>query len=319
MILFHSNQNGIMAKLHFSHHYDTINYKSKHFMVGGIMDNYQIFISYRRDGGEGLAGRIADRLSSQGYCVFYDVESMRSGTFNTQIFEAIDKCQDVVLILPPNALDRCVNPDDWVRQEILYSISHNKNIIPVMMRNFTFPDVLPPELAAIRYMEGVVASNEYFDAVMEKITSMLKSKQAHKKIVDEILYITKQNNWTHSVQTTPSGSVVINYARINMKNLPKLNLCIFVLDESWITIIGRRIRKVTDADFPKVYELLCKINFYSAFAKFYIATYDDGDYIEANYVVYHDIANQAGVCIKMLDEIARAVDKYYPDILEALG
>jgi len=283
------------------------------------MENYQIFISYRRDGGEGLAGRIADRLSSQGYCVFYDVESMRSGTFNTQLFEAIDKCQDVLLILPPNALDRCTNPDDWVRQEILYSISHNKNIIPVMMRNFTFPNVLPPELAAIRYMEGVVASNEYFDAVMQKIVSMLISKQVHKKIVDEILYISKQNNWPHSVQTTPSGSVVINYSSINMKNLPKLNLCIFVLDERWITIIGRKIKGITEADFPKVYELLYRINSKSAFVKFSISTYDDAMYIEANYVVYPDIANQAGVCIKMIDEITNAVDRYYPDIMETLG
>lgn len=283
------------------------------------MENYQIFISYRRDGGEGLAGRIADRLSSQGYCVFYDVESMRSGTFNTQLFEAIDKCQDVLLILPPNALDRCANPDDWVRQEILYSISHNKNIIPVMMRNFTFPNVLPPELSAIRYMEGVVASNEYFDAVMQKIVSMLISKQGHKKIVDEILYISKQNNWTHSVQTTPSGSVVINYSSINMKNLPNLNLCIFVLDERWITIIGRKIKEITEADFPKVYELLYRINSKSAFVKFSISTYDDAMYIEANYVVYPGIANQAGVCIKMIDEITNAVDRYYPDIMETLG
>lgn len=282
------------------------------------MDNYQIFISYRRDGGEGLAGRIADRLSSQGYCVFYDVESMRSGTFNTQIFEAIDKCQDVLLILPPNALDRCANADDWVRQEILYSISHNKNIIPVMMRNFTFPDVLPPELAAIRYMEGVAASSEYFDAVMQKIISMLKSKQAHKKIVDEILYITKQYGWNHDVQTTPSGSVVINYSSVNMKNLPKLNLCIFVMDERWITIIGRRIKKVAEADFPKVYQLLHKINLKSAFAKFHITTYDDGSFIEADYVLYPDIANQAGICIKMIDEITNAVDHCYPDIIDAL-
>lgn len=65
------------------------------------MENYQVFISYRRDGGESLTGRIADRLSSLGYCVFYDVESIRSGTFNAQIFEAIDNCQDVLLILPP--------------------------------------------------------------------------------------------------------------------------------------------------------------------------------------------------------------------------
>ncbi|MBQ2750106.1 MAG: toll/interleukin-1 receptor domain-containing protein [Clostridia bacterium] len=42
------------------------------------MKKYQIFISYRRDGGADLAGRISDRLTALGYSVFLDVESMRS-------------------------------------------------------------------------------------------------------------------------------------------------------------------------------------------------------------------------------------------------
>ena len=48
-------------------------------------NNYNIFISYRRDGGDALAGRLADRFTTLGYKVFYDVEkdncytSCRSG------------------------------------------------------------------------------------------------------------------------------------------------------------------------------------------------------------------------------------------------
>lgn len=139
------------------------------------MNQYQIFISYRRDGGDALAGRLADRFNALGYNVFYDVESMRSGTFNTQILDAIAQCDDVLLVLPPNSLDRCANADDWVRQELAFALKHNKNIIPIMMRGFEFPKKLPVDIDIIRNMEGVTASNEYFDAVIQRIQSLLSS------------------------------------------------------------------------------------------------------------------------------------------------
>jgi len=124
------------------------------------MEKYQIFISYRRDGGDTLAGRLADRFSALGYKVFYDVESLRSGTFNKQILDALAQCNDVLLVLPPNALDRCVNDDDWVRQELAFALKCKKNIIPIMMRGFEFPNNLPLDIENVKNMEGVTASNE---------------------------------------------------------------------------------------------------------------------------------------------------------------
>lgn len=40
---------------------------------------YDVFISYRRDGGESTAKILRDKLSELGYQVFFDVESLRSG------------------------------------------------------------------------------------------------------------------------------------------------------------------------------------------------------------------------------------------------
>ncbi len=139
------------------------------------MNDYQIFISYRRDGGEFLAGRIADQFTSFGYKVFYDIESMRSGAFNTQILDAIDMCEDMILVLPQNGLDRCINEDDWVRQELAFALKHNKNIIPVMMQGFEFPQNLPDDIKDVRFMQGVSASSEFFDASMKRIRGLLKS------------------------------------------------------------------------------------------------------------------------------------------------
>ena len=85
-----------------------------------------------------LAGRLHERFTRMGYRVFYDIESLRSGDFNTKLLEVIEECEDMLLVLPPGGLDRCVNEDDWVRQEVVHALKHQKNIIPVMMRNFTF-------------------------------------------------------------------------------------------------------------------------------------------------------------------------------------
>ena len=46
---------------------------------------YDIFISYRRDGGESTAKILRDKLTELGYSVFFDVESLRSGDFNKKL------------------------------------------------------------------------------------------------------------------------------------------------------------------------------------------------------------------------------------------
>ena len=134
---------------------------------------YQIFISYRRDGGEDLARLLEYKLTERGFKVFFDVESLRSGAFNEALFTRIAECTDVLVVLPPHALDRCVDPDDWVRLEIARAIKLEKNVIPIMMRNFTFPDTLSEDIDCLRYMNGISASNEYFDATIEKLVSKL--------------------------------------------------------------------------------------------------------------------------------------------------
>jgi len=137
---------------------------------------YQIFISYRRDGGEDLARLLEYKLTERGFKVFFDVESLRSGAFNKALFEKIAECIDVLVVLPPHGLDRCINPNDWVRLEIARALELKKNVIPIMMRNFSFPDTLPEDIDNLRNMQAIVANNEYFDALLEKLVSYLHSK-----------------------------------------------------------------------------------------------------------------------------------------------
>lgn len=140
------------------------------------MESCQIFISYRRDGGADISGRIKDRLELLGYKVFYDITSMNSGTFDKQIIHAISSCADFLLILSPTALDRCDNENDWIRRELSLAIEMNKNIIPIIADGFEFPHNLPKEIDAVRLYEGVNVPSEYFDAAFDKMLQYLQSQ-----------------------------------------------------------------------------------------------------------------------------------------------
>ena len=137
---------------------------------------YDIFISYRRDGGEYTAKILRDQLEQMGYRVFFDVESLRSGDFNTKLYSVIDECKDFLLVLSPKALDRCVNQDDWVRCEIEHALQKEKNIIPVMLRGFSFPQTLPDSIEPLRYKNGLEANTQFFDAFMKMLQKFLISK-----------------------------------------------------------------------------------------------------------------------------------------------
>ena len=135
---------------------------------------YDVFISYRRDGGEFLALHMQQLLTERGYTSFYDIHTMQPGRFDEQIYTEIEQCNDVILILPPHAMDRCVNADDWLRAEILHALKHKKNIIPVMMKGFEdFPEDLPKEIDVVRYLQGVKIEADTFDSTMDKICSYL--------------------------------------------------------------------------------------------------------------------------------------------------
>ena len=148
---------------------------------------YDIFISYRREGAD-QADRIYTRLQSLGYRVFMDVEALNSGKFNEQLLSVIAQCKDFLLILPPNALDRCSNPDgtpneqDWVRREVMCAMAHKKNIIPIMLTGFVWPEPMPEGMEELCMYQAITPlPNTYYDMQIKKLQGYLKSK-AHFQI-----------------------------------------------------------------------------------------------------------------------------------------
>ncbi|MBR4459364.1 MAG: toll/interleukin-1 receptor domain-containing protein [Clostridia bacterium] len=153
-----------------------------------MADQFQIFISYRRMGGAGLAQFLENKLSARGFRVFIDVEKLQSGNFSDALLHAIDECTDVLVVLSPNALDRCEDPDDWVRKEIAHATRSRKNVIPIIMNGFEWPRTLPEDIAGIRMENGASYVVEYSNALVDSLTTkLLHSKSRKIQTTDERL------------------------------------------------------------------------------------------------------------------------------------
>ena len=105
---------------------------------------YDIFISYRRDGGKEWARSLKSELDRRGYRVFLDFDELKDGIFDRRIMDAIDSSPIFMILLSPHALDRGVNTDDWVRCEIEYALKCNRHFVPINP-DLTFDD-FPPDI-----------------------------------------------------------------------------------------------------------------------------------------------------------------------------
>lgn len=141
-----------------------------------------IFISHRRDEkGNWLARNLYDYLERDGFSVFLDWESLEEGPFPEQLEAAVRAATDVIVVLPPHALDRCKDEGDWVRKEIELSLENKKNIIPVIMEGFEWSSASVPAtmsgLSAFVEHQGRTASMEYYDGFINRLLKMLHSKR----------------------------------------------------------------------------------------------------------------------------------------------
>ena len=96
-----------------------------------LANNYDIFISYRRDNGEDKARILNQFLSTIGYRVFFDHESGMTGEFETEILAAVEIAPVFLMLLTPHCLDRCKDERDWVRRELERATKFGKDIIPI--------------------------------------------------------------------------------------------------------------------------------------------------------------------------------------------
>lgn len=144
---------------------------------------YDIFISYRREGGYDTAKHLNDLLVRDGYRVSFDIDTLRNGDFDVQLIRRIEQCKDFILIVDKHCFDRTLDPQfdpkkDWLRCELSHALKHNKNIIPVFLSGVTdFPDGLPTDIVNVTKKNGPEYNHYYFDAFYERLkTGFILSK-----------------------------------------------------------------------------------------------------------------------------------------------
>ncbi len=106
----------------------------KNFMKNFRRNNsqrYDVFISYRRDGGAQYARTLQLMLEMRGYRVFLDYDELVDGQFSPKIEAAIHNSTIYMIVLSKGSMARCANEGDWVRLEIELALKTNKRLVPV--------------------------------------------------------------------------------------------------------------------------------------------------------------------------------------------
>lgn len=191
---------------------------------------YDIFISYRRDGGFETAKLLNGLLVQDGYSVSFDIDTLREGDFDQALLKRIEQCRDFLLIIDNQAFDRMINPasdynpaKDWLRVEITYALQLKKNIVPVLLAGASFPAKMPEDLDGLETKNGPQYSKEYFDSFYNKLKGFLYS--------------------------VPRSQPLVPHSLIPDSSRPKLKIkadldCVFYLDgEKQMTLTSGKIVK----------------------------------------------------------------------------
>lgn len=139
-----------------------------------------IFISYRHNGGFPTANHLAEKLREDGYKVYFDKSSLKQGKFDEKILDQIEECTDFIVVLNKEAFVRTLSGEprekDWLRRELAHAIEQKKNIIPIMLSGFEWPDHLPDDINEIRTYNSPEYSRAYFHEFYNNLTTFLKAK-----------------------------------------------------------------------------------------------------------------------------------------------
>lgn len=150
------------------------------------MAKYDIFISYRREGGYDTAKHLYDLLSRDGYRVSFDIDTLRNGDFDTSLLQRIDECKDFILIVDAHAFERTLNPqfnpqNDWLRQELAYALKIGKNIIPIFLNGVKgFPNNLPTDIKGVSKKNGPEYNRYYFNDFYNTLKKRFLTSKSHK-------------------------------------------------------------------------------------------------------------------------------------------
>ena len=132
-----------------------------------------VFISYRRTN-FWTALAVYQSLRIEGYDAFIDYQNIRSGDFEKILIDNIKARAHFLVVLSPSTLERCINPDDWLRREIETALDEKRNIVPLTLDGFDFGNpevvnVLVGKLSSLRYCNALRLLPDYFQEAMVRL------------------------------------------------------------------------------------------------------------------------------------------------------
>jgi tetratricopeptide (TPR) repeat protein len=142
-----------------------------------------VFISYRRSTSSFIARAVFMDLRNNDYDVFLDVETIDSGAFDTMILNQIAARTHFIVVLTPGALERCNDAGDWLRREIEEAMRLERNIVPLLVNEFTFTgneQYLTGALSSLPRYNAVKLFAEYFDEAMERLRKRYLKAPEHR-------------------------------------------------------------------------------------------------------------------------------------------
>lgn len=94
---------------------------------------YDIFISYRRNGGYETARHIYDLLKRDGYSVSFDQDNLMNGNFDKALLDRIAKCKDFILICDADVFRRTIEEQgdkehDWLFVELAEALKLERTL-----------------------------------------------------------------------------------------------------------------------------------------------------------------------------------------------
>ena len=138
---------------------------------------YDIFISYRRNGGSERAELLKAVLEKNGIAserIFMDTHALKGGDFKTRLKDAICESSNFIVLITKDCFEDAKEGDFFV-YEIAEAIKLKKNIVPVVFdgENSFAPEALPESIKALSSHNAVSYSHEYADASFKKLCSFL--------------------------------------------------------------------------------------------------------------------------------------------------
>ncbi len=143
-------------------------------------NSYDVFISYRRQGGSVKAELTKDELAKRGFresSMFLDTRSLFSGNYLETILDAIANSRNFVVIITKDCFKNLPKDSTWVR-EIEYALELHKNIVPIYFDGITElrADELPSCIQRLTCENAVQYVHQYADASFDRLASRLSKE-----------------------------------------------------------------------------------------------------------------------------------------------